>query len=212
MRKILVPLIGVFSLLAVAAQAGSVRISAFGDSLVQGYGLVQGQGFVPQLQNWLINQGRDVVIVNSGVSGDTTAGGAERVDWALEDQVTGMIVVLGGNDLLRGLDPADARANLERIVTTAKSRGVSVMLIGMQAPGNYGPDYKAEFDAIYPELAETYDLHLFDSFFAGFADVEGDLAALGKLMQPDGIHPNADGVAKLVEAMGPSVLSFVDSL
>jgi acyl-CoA thioesterase-1 len=136
MRKILGPLIGFFSLLAVAAQAEPIRISAFGDSLVQGYGLVQGQGFVPQLQRWLADRGRDVVIVNSGVSGDTTAGGAERVDWALEDQVSGMIVVLGGNDLLRGLAPAEARANLERIVTTAKSRGVSVMLIGMQAPGN----------------------------------------------------------------------------
>lgn len=185
---------------------------ALGDSLTQGYGLVQDEGFVPQLQAWLRGRGADVTVVNAGVSGDTTAGGLSRVDWAVSSQTDGMIVALGGNDLLRGVDPGVSRDNLAGILGHAEEEGVEVLLVGMQATPNYGPDYKAEFDAMYPDLAAEYDTLYVDSFFAGLTE-DGDMqAARATYMQPDGIHPNAAGVARIVETMGPSVLGLVRSV
>lgn len=192
-----------------AAMAEEVTILAFGDSLTQGYGLPEAQGFVPQLEAWLEAQGAEVALINGGVSGDTTAGGAARVEWSLTPEVDAMIVALGGNDLLRGLEPENARANLGTILEAARSRGVEVLLVGMQAPGNYGADYKAAFDAIYPELAEEYGTLLAESFFKGL-DMS-DPAAARAFFQPDGIHPNAEGVARIVEALGPQVLELVDA-
>ena len=189
------------------AWAEPVTVLALGDSLTQGYGLPADQGFVPQLEAWLEGQGAEVALINAGVSGDTTAGGAARVDWSLTPEVDAMIVALGGNDLLRGIDPAVARANLTAILDAAQSRDLPVLLIGMQAPGNFGPDYKAAFDAIYPDLAQAYGTLYLDSFFAGLG--EGDPAALRRWFQPDGIHPNAEGVARIVEAVGPRVLDLI---
>ncbi|WP_421905929.1 arylesterase [Mameliella sp.] len=199
----------VLLLLATGAAAERVHILALGDSLTQGYGLIEQEGFVPQLRSWLTERGHDVRIVNAGVSGDTTAGGLARVDWSLTPEIQAMIVALGGNDLLRGIDPAAARANIEGILKVAEARGLEVLLIGMSAPGNYGPDYKAQFDAIYPELAEAYDtLHL-ESFFAGLMR-DGEMPDdPGRYMQPDGIHPNAAGVARIVEAVGPKVEALI---
>lgn len=137
----------------VAAAAEPVTVAALGDSLTQGYGLAQDDGLVPQLQAWLRGQGADVTIVNAGVSGDTTAGGLSRIDWTLADRPDGIIVALGGNDMLRGFDPELTRSNLDAILTRAEDAGVPALLIGLQAMGNYGPDYKAAFDAIFPELA-----------------------------------------------------------
>ena len=128
-----------------------VTVLALGDSLTQGYGLPQEEGFVPQLRDWLTDHGVAAQIVNGGVSGDTTAGGAARVDWSLTPEVDAMIVALGGNDLLRGIEPDVARGNLERILQAAKANAVEVLLVGMDAPGNYGAAYKTDFDAIYPE-------------------------------------------------------------
>lgn len=193
-------------------RADPMRIAAFGDSLVHGYGLVQQEGFVPQLQAWLNARGAEVVVVNAGVSGDTTAGGAARVDWTLTEDIKGMIVVLGGNDLLRGLSPDEARANLGMILSTAQQRGVRVLLIGMQAPANYGEVYKTRFDAIYPDLAAEYETLFFESFFAGLMAQGGDPADLGAFMQPDGIHPNARGVGLIVEAIGPVAMDLVNSI
>tara|TARA_R110002074_G_scaffold36135_10_gene98538 strand:- start:498 stop:1103 length:606 start_codon:yes stop_codon:yes gene_type:complete len=193
------------------AQAEEVVIAALGDSLTQGYGLPQEDGFVPQLQDWLEGEGADVRLINAGVSGDTTAGGLSRVGWTLEPEVDAMIVALGGNDLLRGLDPAQARSNIDGILQAAEAADVEVLLIGMQAPGNFGADYKAQFDAIYPELAEAYGTVYLESFFAGLVD-EGmpmDPAALRAWFQADGIHPNAEGVARIVEAVGPQVLTLI---
>ncbi|MEQ9260546.1 MAG: arylesterase [Roseovarius sp.] len=187
--------------------AEDVTILALGDSLTQGYGLPEAQGFVPQLEAWLREQGADVTLINGGVSGDTTAGGAARVEWSLTPEVDAMIVTLGGNDLLRGLEPENARANLETILEAAEAREVEVLLVGMQAPGNYGADYKAAFDAIYPDLADEYSTLLAGSFFMGL-DMS-DPAAARALFQPDGIHPNAEGVAWIVDALGPYVLELV---
>ena len=195
-----------------AACAEEVVIAALGDSLTQGYGLPQEDGFVPQLEAWLRDQGVEARIVNAGVSGDTTQGGLSRIGWTLTPEVDGIIVTLGGNDLLRGIAPEVSRANLEGIVQTAQDEGVEVLLIGMQAPGNYGPDYKTAFDGMYPEISEAYNTVYLDSFFAGL-EVEGeDPANMVGFMQPDGIHPNAEGVARIVEGVGPSVLALIDRL
>lgn len=188
--------------------AEPVTIVALGDSLTQGYGLVEGDGFVPQLQRWLEADGADVQLINGGVSGDTTAGGLARVGWALTPDVDGMIVALGGNDLLRGIPPEVARANIDGILAQANRQGVDVLLVGMEAPGNYGPDYKAAFDALYPELAEQYGTLYLDNFFAGFPS--RDPGQVLGLMQPDGIHPNAEGVARIVEAFGPYVRQLAE--
>lgn len=188
--------------------AEPVVIAALGDSLTQGYGLKPGDGLVPQLQDWLEARGAEVRLINAGVSGDTTLGGLNRIDWTLTGEVQGLIVALGGNDVLRGLDPATSRANLEAILIKAEARGLPVLLVGMEAPGNYGPRYKAEFDAIFPRLAATHDVLLFPGFFDALR-AGGDQAALADLMQPDGIHPNARGVALIVEALGPAALELV---
>jgi acyl-CoA thioesterase-1 len=188
--------------------AEPVVIAALGDSLTQGYGLKPGDGLVPQLQAWLAKHGAEVRLINAGVSGDTTLGGLNRIDWTLTGDVKGLIVALGGNDVLRGLDPATSRANLEGILLKAEARGLPVLLVGMEAPGNYGPRYKAEFDAIFPRLAATHDVLLFPGFFDALR-AGGDPAALADLMQPDGIHPNARGVALIVEALGPAALDLV---
>nr|WP_171235043.1 arylesterase [Ruegeria sp. HKCCA6837] len=199
---------GLFIFCGFTATAEQVVIAALGDSLTQGYGLVEEDGFVPQLDRWLRAQGADVQMINAGVSGDTTAGGAARVEWTLTPDVDGMIVALGGNDLLRGIDPAVSRANLREILEVARDGGVDVLLIGMQAPGNYGKDYKQAFDAMYPELAQDYGVLFASSFFEGLT-AEGDPGAVSQFMQADGIHPNADGVARIVDALGPSVLELV---
>ena len=208
MRKFILSLVYAFWGLGAAAEP--VTIAALGDSLTQGYGLVQQEGFVPQLQAWLTKQGADVTVVNAGVSGDTTAGGAARVDWTLTPDVDAMIVALGGNDVLRGLDPAVSRANLEQILQAAQGADVDVLLVGMQAPGNYGADYKADFDGMYPDLSASYGTLFAPGFFDGISDGASDLSAVAQFMQSDGIHPNAVGVARIVEAMGPQVLALID--
>ena len=209
MRK---AIIGIVLAFAGPACADEVVIAALGDSLTQGYGLPTEQGFVAQLQEWLGAQGADARLINAGVSGDTTAGGLARVGWTLTPEVDAMIVALGGNDLLRGLDPAQARGNLDGIMQAAEEAGVEVLLVGMQAPGNYGPAYKADFDAIYPDLARTYGSLYLDSFFAGLQE-GGELpdpATLQPYFQPDRIHPNAEGVARIVKGIGPLVLDLID--
>jgi len=185
-----------------------ITVLALGDSLTQGYGLPQDTGFVPQLRDWLADYEIEAEIVNAGVSGDTTAGGAARVDWSLTPEVDAMIVALGGNDLLRGIDPETARSNLETILQAAEAEDVEVLLVGMDAPGNYGADYKKAFDAIYPELAEKYDALYAPDFFAGLGD--GSPSELQAYFQDDGIHPNAEGVSGIVEDLGPHVHRLIE--
>ncbi|ARE85159.1 esterase TesA [Roseovarius mucosus] len=189
--------------------AEPVTVLALGDSLTQGYGLPEQDGLVPQMRKWLEDQGVEAELINAGVSGDTTAGGAARVEWSLTPEVDAMIVTLGGNDLLRGIDPAVSRRNLESILRIAQANEVEVLLVGLSAPGNYGAEYKSSFDAIYPELSEAYGAFYAPDFFAGLGG--GDPAALQQWFQADGIHPNAEGVARIVEGLGPHLRALIEA-
>ena len=196
------------ALMPFAAMAADIRILALGDSLTQGYGLIEDHGFVPQLDAWLEAQGAEVAVINGGVSGDTSAGGAARVEWSLTPDVDAMIVTLGGNDLLRGIDPGVTRENIATILRVAQEKSVEVLVVGMQAPGNYGPEYKQDFDSIYPDLAEKFGALYAESFFAGLGTA--DPAKARAYFQDDGIHPNAEGVKKIVEGLGPKVMDLID--
>lgn len=191
------------------AAAEALRIAALGDSLTQGYGLATDEGLVPQLEAWLRARGHDVIVINAGVSGDTTAGGVARLDWTLADRPDAMIVALGGNDLLRGIDPAASRANLARILARLRDEGVPALLVGLPAPGNYGPEFRAAFEAMYPELAAEYGAALVPDLLAPITEKHLTGQAFLDLMQADGIHPNAAGVALVVEALGPAVEGLI---
>jgi acyl-CoA thioesterase-1 len=197
----------VFLTLPLAAEP--VIVAALGDSLTQGYGLPPEKGFVPTLESWLKKRGVEAEILNAGVSGDTTAGGLARVDWTLTPEVDVMIVALGGNDLLRGLPPEDSRANLDGILKRAGEKDIPVLLAGLNAPGNFGPEYRKSFDAMYPELAQNYGVLYFESFLAGLEMLGDRSLVLRDYMQPDGIHPNASGVELIVDAIGPAVLDLI---
>lgn len=206
--KVILAMIWLALPLRAEESAEEITVLALGDSLTQGYGLVEHEGFVQQLQGWLDARGADARLINGGVSGDTTTGAAARIGWSLSADVTAMIVILGGNDILRGIDPAVSRANLDMILATARDNGVAVLLVGMRAPGNYGPDYAADFDAIYPELAAEHGALLHPYFFAGLG--VGTPDELRHFFQADGIHPNAEGVARIVADLGPSVLRLIE--
>ncbi|MEC7258683.1 MAG: arylesterase [Pseudomonadota bacterium] len=210
MRKILPGI--VFILAAQMAVAEPVTVAALGDSLTQGYGLPQADGFVPQLERWLRDQGADVTLINAGVSGDTSVGGAARLEWTLTPDVDALIVTLGGNDLLRGIDPAVTRASLEKILTGAEAAGVEVLLIGMPGPANFGADYKAAFELNYSELASQYEVLFIPNFLAPLNDGGTDPSAARAYLQEDGIHPNAEGVARIVAAIGPVALELVQGV
>jgi acyl-CoA thioesterase-1 len=190
--------------LAGPASAEELRVVALGDSLTHGYGLPPSQSFPAQLETWLAARGHEAVeIVNAGVSGDTTAGGRARLDWALAEGGDALIVELGGNDLLRGIDPAVSRENLDAILAEAAARGLPTLLTGLTAPPNYGPEWRAAFDAMFPELAEAHGALLYRDFLAGVVEDRS-------LWQADGIHPNAEGVAVIVERIGPSVERLIE--
>lgn len=184
-----------------------ITILAFGDSLTHGFGLEQDAGFVAQLEGWLHDNGApQVVVINAGVSGDTSAGGLARIDWALDVQVDAVIVELGGNDLLRGLSPEQTRKNLAGILDVVSARGLPVLLVGLPAPMNYGAQYKAAFDGNYPALAEKFGALHYPSFLQAIAN---DGMPGAGFMQADATHPNAAGVARIVADMGPVVLELL---
>lgn len=180
-----------------------VQIVAFGDSLTAGYGLAPAQAFPAQLQAALAAKGHAVEIANAGVSGDTTAGGLERFDWAVPEGTEAVILELGANDALRGLPPEQARANLTKIVDKLKARNVDVLIAGMRALNNWGPEYAASFNAIFPDLAKSHDLILYPFFLEG-------VAAEKKLNLDDGLHPKAVGIAKIVEGILPKVEELIE--
>jgi acyl-CoA thioesterase I len=192
-------------------QAQEVVIAALGDSLTQGYGLQQDEGLVPQLDRWLQARGHSVRLINAGVSGDTTAGGLARVGWTMGDDVDAMIVALGGNDLLRGIAPEVSRANLDGILRAAEAADVAVMLVGLRAFNNFGPEYKTAFDAMFPDLAAEYGTLYFSDFLGAISgpNAAGQDGYLPRYIQPDGVHPNAAGVARIVEAIGPTVEALI---
>ena len=179
-----------------------IRIVAFGDSLSAGYGLAADQAFPVRLERLLRTKGHTVTVSNAGVSGDTTAGGRERVDWAVPAGTDAVILELGANDALRRLPTERARANLDAIITKLKGRGVEVLLAGMRAPRNLGVEYANDFDRIFPELAEKHGVLLYPFFLTGIAlDAKFNLA--------DGMHPNAAGVDVIAERILPKVEELI---
>jgi acyl-CoA thioesterase-1 len=183
---------------AAANGAKPVKIVALGDSLTAGLGLPAPAAFPVRLQNSLKNKGIEVEVSNAGVSGDTSSGGRDRLDWSVPDGTDAVIVELGANDALRGVDPKVTRAALEDILKRLKARNIVVLLCGMLAPPNYGADYATRFNAIYPELAKQYEVPLYPFFLDG-------VAADATLNQADGMHPTAEGVATIVTRILPSV-------
>lgn len=178
-------------------------IVAFGDSLTAGYRLPPNQSFPAQLQAALRKRGHKVRIVNSGVSGDTAAAGLARLDWAMPKEAQAVIIELGANDALRGLDPNKTFEALDRIIATLKQKGLPVLLAGMRAPRNLGPEYTKAFGAIYPALARKHDVLLYPFFLDG-------VAATRKLNQNDGIHPTGKGIAVIVQRIVPSVEKLIE--
>lgn len=202
--NVLVNVLGL-AIVGTAVAAGSektVRIVAFGDSLTAGFGLKPGQGFPEQLGKLLASRSVDAEIINAGVSGDTTAAGLARLDWSIPDGTDAVILELGANDALRGSAPADARRNLEAMITSLKARGIEILVAGMVAPRNLGTAYARAFDPIFPELAAKYGTLLYPFFLEG-------VALDPKLNLADGLHPTAEGVAIIAQRIAPKVEELI---
>ncbi len=189
-------------LVALPGRAAELKLLVLGDSLSAGYGLKQADAFPSQLEAAMRAAGTAVRVINAGVSGDTTAGGRARLGWSLADTPDAMILELGANDGLRGLDPAQTRANLDAILAEAAKRNLPVLLAGMKAPPNLGREYAAEFEAIYTDLATARGAALYPFFLEG-------VAAVPALNQADGIHPNGEGVAVIVKRMQGAVADLL---
>jgi acyl-CoA thioesterase-1 len=188
-----------FAFCPLAAQAAPLKIMAFGDSLFAGYGLSSDADNIPsQIEKGLKADGHDVTMVNAAVSGDTTADGLARLDWSLQDKPDLVLLELGANDALRGLDPDRAKANLDGILARLKAAGVPVLICGMIAPRNLGPAYSAKFDPMFKELADKYQVPLYPFILDG-------VALDPALNQADGMHPNKDGAAIVAKRLTPAV-------
>lgn len=191
------------TLLSVAAHAQApVRLLVFGDSLVAGYSLPPDASYPAQLEKGLRAKGVNATVMNAGVSGDTTAAAASRLDWALADKPTHVIVELGANDMLRGLAPEQARTNLDGILTKLKQANLPVLLMGMLAAPNLGADYGRRFNTIYPDLAAKHGVPLYPFFLDG-------VAGEARLNLSDGIHPTREGIAIMVDRTMPHILRFL---
>ena len=197
-------LLGILLLAAVPAHAAgpAKKLLVFGDSLSAGYGLPAEQGFITRLGAALTGAGYDVAVINGSVSGDTSAGGLARLDWSLADKPDLVILELGANDMLRGTPPAVVRAHLDKIIEKIKASGAKLLLAGMKASPNWGETYEKEFDRLYPELARAHEVALYPFYLDG-------VAMNPDLNQPDGLHPNARGVAKIVERIAPDVAALL---
>lgn len=178
------------------AFAGTKTIMAFGDSLTAGKGLPLAEAFPARLEARLKEKGYDVRVVNSGVSGETSSGGLARLEWTLQQKPDAVILETGANDMLRGVDPAVTRGNIAAILKTLKERKIPVLLTGMKAFSNLGPDYKARYERIFPALAQEYGAALYPFFLDGVALRPG-------LLQGDGLHPNAAGADAIAEKIAP---------
>jgi acyl-CoA thioesterase-1 len=188
-----------------AARAEPVKLVGFGDSLMAGYQLPAGDASPVKLEAALRDKGHEVEIANAGVSGDTTSGGLARLDWSVPDGTQGVILELGANDALRGVAPEETEKNLDTMLTRLKERGIPVLLAGMLAPPNMGPEYGERFNAIYQKLADRHDVPLYPFFLEG-------VVTKADLQLEDGMHPNARGVDAMVQAMLPAVEGFLTSI
>ncbi|HEY2211992.1 MAG TPA: arylesterase [Bradyrhizobium sp.] len=182
-----------------------IKVVVLGDSLSAGLGLSASSAFPARLQKSLETKGIAVDMINAGVSGDTSSGGRDRLDWSVPEGTEAVIVELGANDALRGTDPKVTRAALTDILTRLKSRRIAVLLCGMLAPPNYGSDYSARFNAIYPDLAKSFGVPLYPFFLEG-------VAADARLNQADGLHPTAEGVDVIVKNILPTVEAFLGAI
>ncbi|GLS30132.1 acyl-CoA thioesterase-1 [Mesorhizobium albiziae] len=192
-----------FAILAtVPASSEPYKIVGFGDSLMAGFGLGPGEGFPEKLQAALQKKGHDVVIANAGVSGDTTSGGLSRLDWSVPDNAQLVILELGANDMLRGIAPEVTEKNLDAMIARLKQRGMAVLLVGMVAAPNLGPDYAAAFNGIFPRLAEKHNVAFYPFFLDG-------VAADRTLLLEDGMHPNTAGIDLMVERVLPLVEKLI---
>ena len=205
MKLVLITILTVSSSFANSTAPNSVVILALGDSLTAGYGLGRDDSFPRQLENSLASSGYPVTVINGGVSGDTSAGGLARLEWSIAGKPQIVIVELGANDALRGVDPAQTYDNLNQIIVRLKKAGCRIVFAGMRAPRNLGLDYTVEFDQIYPDLAERHDLDLYPFFLEGVAADPG-------LNQADGIHPNAEGVRVVVNGIQPLVVKAIEAI
>jgi len=202
----------VYALLLMAASAApaaakDVHVLAFGDSLTAGYGLPPGQGFAPQLEAMLRRNGVRAFVTNAGVSGNTAAQGRARLKWTLDglrEKPDLAIVALGANDMLRGLPPQQTRTDLDAILSELKRRGIPVLVAGMLAAPNLGPRYRTEYDAIFPDLADRHGATLYPFFLAG-------VAGNPSLALPDRVHPNFQGIKRMVSGITPVVLRALGS-
>ena len=185
--------------------AGPIKMVVLGDSLSAGLGLSASAAFPERLQNTLKAKGIKVDVTNAGVSGDTSSGGRDRLDWSVPDGTDAVILELGANDALRGLDPKITREALSDILTRLKARKIAVLLCGMVAPPNYGSDYAARFNAIYPDLSQLFGVPLYPFFLEG-------VAADAKLNQADGMHPTPEGVDVIVKNILPSVEALLGTI
>ena len=185
------------------------KVFILGDSITQGFGLSVEDGLVNQLSNWFASAGLEVTFINGGVSGDTTAGGLERLSWSLTNDVSALVVALGANDVLRGFPPELTRKNLSSIIDIAQSNKLPVLLIGTYAPGNYGEEYKSDFDAIFTDLAKEKNIAYIDSYFKPLLDEVSKGKDVMHLLQVDGLHPNPNGVRIIVEYISPQLLRFL---
>jgi acyl-CoA thioesterase-1 len=188
-----------------AGDAKPIKMVVLGDSLSAGLGLSAPSAFPVRLQKALKDNGISVDMINAGVSGDTSSGGRDRLAWSVPEGTEAVIVELGANDALRGLDPKVTRAALSDILTQLKARGIAVLLCGMVAPPNYGSDYSASFNAIYPDLAKSFAVPLYPFFLEG-------VATDAKLNQADGMHPTAEGVDAIVKNILPTVQAFIGAI
>ncbi len=202
LRGAIILVVAAFTAQASPALARPMTIVAFGDSLVAGLGLPQEQAFPARLEAALRERGHDVTILNAGVSGDTSAAGLARLDWSVPDGIDGVIVELGANDMLRGIDPQQTRQNIDAILSRLKERDIPVLLAGMRASPNLGAEYASRFDSIFPDLAARHDAALYPFFLEG-------VAAQSSLNQPDGMHPNPQGVDTIVANFVPVMEAFL---
>jgi acyl-CoA thioesterase-1 len=195
----------VFAQTPAAGATKPIKMVVLGDSLSAGLGLSASSAFPARLQKSLETKGIAVDMINAGVSGDTSSGGRDRLDWSVPEGTEAVIIELGANDALRGTDPKVTRAALTDILTRLKARGIAVLLCGMLAPPNYGSDYSARFNAIYPDLAKLFGVPLYPFFLEG-------VAADARLNQADGLHPTTEGVDVIVKNILPTVEAFLGAI